>query len=80
MCALMLHNFIRIHQLYEDEYDAPGAVVEGGGDDNNVLAPEVQGNNNELKQWRLDIADAMWADYQQYINQPGYDDEEDDDL
>jgi hypothetical protein len=39
---------------------------------------EVLGNNNALKQWRLDIATAMWDDYVIYANEAGYDSEEED--
>lgn len=68
MCALMLHNFIRLNQLFEDYFydddnDAAGEVFE-----NEDAEIEVVGNANALYQWRNGIADAMWADYVEHIN------------
>ena len=69
-----MHNFIRSNQLYEDEYNEPKVAGADGGvnndDDDDV--EEVLGNNNAPKQWRLDIATAMWDDYVIYANEPGY--------
>ena len=80
MCALMLHNFIRSNQLYDDEDIIPeeaGAGVGVNNDDDDDVE-EVLGNNNALKQWWLDIATAMWDDYVIYANEAGYDSEEED--
>ena len=61
MCALMLHNFIQLNQLYEDYFydDVVDAAqeFEPNGD------VEVVGNANALYQWRNGIANAMWDDY-----------------
>ena len=62
----MLHNFVRLNQLYEDEFydaedgNAPYNVVNEDLNDDN----EMGGNYNALKQWRIDIANAMWEQYQ----------------
>ena len=82
MCAMMLHNFIRANQLYEDEFDAPDALNQPGAavvdddheEDNEIEAP---GNINHLKEWRDDIANAMWNDYVIYANNDDYDSDED---
>ena len=84
MCALMLHKFIRLNQLYEDEYNIPEAAGVGGGvnnDDDDDDVEEVLGNNHALKQWRLDTATAMWDDYVIYAIEAGYvSKEEDEDI
>ena len=84
LCALMLHNFIRSNQLYEDEYNIPEAAAVGGGvnnDDDDDDVEEVLGNNHALKQWRLDIATVMWDDYVIYANEAGYvSEDEDEDI
>ena len=65
-CCFLLHNYVRLNQLYEDEfYD-----VEDGNVPNNVVEEdlhednEMGGNYNALKQWQIDIANAMWEQYQ----------------
>lgn len=61
MCALMLHNLIRLNQLYEDYFydgdDDAGQNFEPNGD------VEVVGNANSLYLWRNGIASAMWVNY-----------------
>ena len=65
-CCFLLHNFVRLNQLYEDEFydgedgNAPNNVVNEDLNDDN----EIGGNYNALKQWRNDIANAMWEQYQ----------------
>ena len=65
-CCFLLHNYVRLNQLYEDElYDGedgniPNNIVEEDLHDDN----EMGGNYNALKQWRIDIANAMWEQYQ----------------
>lgn len=73
ICAMMLHNFIRSHQLCEDEFDVPDAENNPDNDDDeeNEVA-EVLGNGNALKQWRDGIATAMWNDYVAYMQENGY--------
>ena len=84
MCELILHNFIRPNQLYEDEYNIPEASGAGEGVNNDNVdddAEEVLGNNHALKQWRLDIATVMWDDYVIYANEAGYvSEDEDEDI
>ena len=54
MCSLMLHNFIRSYQLYDDEFNAPippgERDVEDDLDDLDDV-DEAHGNYNQLKQW-----------------------------
>lgn len=76
LCAMMLHNFIRSHQLYEDEFDVPNDEENIPGDDDDEEA-EVLGNGNELKQWRDGIATAMWNDYVAYGQANGYESDDD---
>ena len=61
VCAFMLHNFIRMNQLYEDVFydedvDAEQQVEQ-------IAEVEVIGNARILNQWRNGIARAMWDDY-----------------
>jgi hypothetical protein len=62
LCAMMVHNFIRVTQVYEDEFynenDLPDVP-----DDDNVPEVELGGNARALHQWRNGIASAMWDDY-----------------
>jgi hypothetical protein len=62
-CCFQLHNFIRLNQLYEDEFYQELEVKvkdihvhDDAEDDDNL-------NMNALKAWRNGIADAMWAHY-----------------
>jgi hypothetical protein len=59
---MMVHNFIRVTQVYKDEFynenDVPDAP-----DDDNVPEVEMGGNLRALHQWRNEIARAMWDDY-----------------
>ena len=66
--------------MYEDEYNVPEVARADGGINNNDDddVEEVLGNNNALKQWRLDIATAMWDDCVIYANEAGYASEEED--
>ena len=67
-CCFLLHNFVRINQLYEDEF-----YDNGGNEQNNIIDDEndVEEENgpamDALKAWRNDIADAMWAQYQLHL-------------
>lgn len=57
----MIHNFIRVNQLYEDEFfDADGVLDEPVVDEPDV---EIIGNARALNQWRDGIARAMCDDY-----------------
>jgi DDE superfamily endonuclease len=66
MCALVLHNFIRLNQLYEDYFydDDDVDVVQDVAEN---AEEEVIGNANALYQWRNGIANAMWDDYVAHI-------------
>ena len=63
----MLHNFIRTHQLYDDDFDD---VQQNNDvpDDDDVEEVEAFGNANQLNAWRNGIADAMWEDYLNHVN------------
>ena len=69
-CCILLHNFVRLNQLYEDEFyeaeDAPNNAAEEDIDDDDE---EMGVNMNALKMWRIGIANAMWAHYQIVIAQ-----------
>jgi DDE superfamily endonuclease len=67
-CCFLLHNFIRLNQLYEDEfYDLDIEINPHLPDDDENEDDDEEGggaNMQALKAWRNDIADAMWAQYQ----------------
>ena len=72
LCILMIHNFIRTNQLYEDEYDVYDPNDEDHADDDLAdvdAAPADNGgaaadmNAEALNAWRDDIAQRMWDDY-----------------
>ena len=61
-CCLLTHNFIRLNQLYEDEFYEVEIII------NPYLPDDEDEDDNEggvimqaLKNWRNDIADAMWV-------------------
>ena len=67
-CCFLLHNFVRINQLYEDEFyendgDEPNNVLEDENDDEEEDGPVM----NALKVWRNGIADAMWEQYELHL-------------
>ena len=61
-CCFLVHNFIRMNQLYEDEFYQEEEVVNGNHVDNEDEDHQLA-NYNALKAWRNGIADAMWANY-----------------
>ena len=81
LTAMVLHNFIRSHQLNEDEFDVPDVENNNADNDDDKIdeVAEVLGNGNELKQWRDGISTAMWNDYVAYIQENGYGSEGEDD-
>lgn len=70
MCSMMLHNFIRSNQLYDDEFDAPEPACDANDDDDPEIDDELDAhvNRNELKLWRDGIANDMWNDYILHAN------------
>jgi hypothetical protein len=72
MCAIMLHNFIRVNSEYEDPFD-DDEVQDLQQDDPNPVP--VQGDRGlttrELNAWRNGIATSMWNDYQAYLARRG---------
>ena len=68
-CCFLRHNFIRLNQLYEDEFyreqeaEVNDMHLHDEPDDDDDL------NMNALKAWRNGIADAMWAHYQIVLGQ-----------
>ena len=61
-CTFLLHNFIRLNQLYEDDFYLEG-VVENNIQPDDQADDENNENYNALKLWRNGIADALWANY-----------------
>ena len=63
-CCFLLHNFVHINQLYDDQfYNEDGNLTDVAVDDHDEYpADNVQ--YNALKAWRDGIAEAMWAHYQ----------------
>ena len=72
-CSFLMHNFVRLNQLYEDEfYDVEivnNPIVLEDNDDEVGDEDEDGINYQELKIWRNNIADAMWVQYQLNIAQ-----------
>ena len=67
-CYFPLHNFVRINQLYEDEfYDNGGNEQNNIIDDENGVDEEDGPAMNAMKAWRNGIADAMRAQYQLHL-------------
>lgn len=61
-CTFLLHNFIRLNQLYEDDFFLDAAVVNNIQADNQA-DEENNANYNALKQWRNGIAASLWENY-----------------
>ena len=72
LSCFMIHNFIRMHQGYEDAFDIQAAAEAAEADREDepdepdepaevhpINAAEMRALNN----WRNNIASAMWADY-----------------
>ena len=66
-CTFMLHNFIRTHQLYDDDFDDV-QLDNDDPDHDDVEEVEIVDNVNQLNAWRNGIADAMWEDYLNHLN------------
>ena len=70
-CCFLLHNFIRYHNIYEDE----GDEYEDDDDEvavNTAIRAEEASNINELKSWHNEIASSMWDDYLFYLPRKPY--------
>ena len=73
----MIHNFIRVNQEYEDEYDEWDPYTEGDGnegrgdEDNDEEGGFENQNDREVKQMRDNIARDMWVSYQQELQMRG---------
>ena len=72
ICALLVHNFILMNQLYEDEFDDVDIPADNqneydddGVDENNIYV------NAALNQWRDGIATEMWDAYQIILQERG---------
>ena len=73
ICALLVHNFVRMNQLYEDEFDNVDVPADNqnedddtdGVDENNIYV------NAALNQWRDGIATEMWDAYQILLQERG---------
>ena len=78
--CFMLHNFIRLNQGYEDEYDAWDPYTEGDGNgglgnEDDDEGGEIRENQNEreVNQKKDTIAREMWESYQQELLTRGRD-------
>ena len=61
--CFMIHNFIKINQGYEDEFDEWNHLNNDNNGDNDANMI----NNIDAENLREDIALRMWASYQDYI-------------
>jgi hypothetical protein len=71
-CAMLIHNFIRCHALYEDifyrQHDAEVEADRGRDDGFQDDAGEDAGRTpQQLKIWRDTIADELWEQYQTFL-------------
>ena len=64
MCTAMIYNFIRVNQLYEDEFYNADEILDEPVDEFDV---EIIENAGALNQWRNGIARAMCDDYVVHI-------------
>jgi hypothetical protein len=70
LCMMILHNYIRKHQNYEDYYDrAANEEQQNINWDEPEAAEDDELHNNQLFEWRDNIAEQMWNDYQIYLRQ-----------
>ena len=73
-CCMVLHNFIRHHQRNDDiydnlqDYDSDDDDNDSDDDDNNV-ANQIR--NNQVNNWRDDIANRMWVPSTDYFERHG---------
>ena len=71
---MVLHNFIRHHQRNDDiydnlqDYDSDDDDNDSDDDDNNV-ANQIR--NNQVNNWRDDIANRMWVPSTDYFERHG---------
>jgi DDE superfamily endonuclease len=69
-CAFMLHNFIRLNQHYDDEFDViedeEVAAQNPAGDVQNMGGGQSAAETARLQAWRDGIAQRMWDDYVLY--------------
>ena len=73
LCALMLHNFIRAHAVYEDPFDAE-YIQDLKDQEDDIQEVDIAGsaaNARQLYAWRDEIALSMWVDYQAGVAQRG---------
>ena len=61
--CFMIHNFIRVNQGYEDEFDEWNEEHNDENGDLNAENDDIAGANNK----REEIAQHMWASYQNYL-------------
>ena len=73
--AFMIHNFIRLEQEFEDEFDRWSDDIDEVEDDPGLIHPEVAPRGPAgadfvaLNTWRDGIAQRMWNEYQDYMTQ-----------
>jgi hypothetical protein len=66
--CFMIHNFIRLNQGYEDDYDQWVQDEDGEDDDDDGDNDDGAGGvNGNMYAFRNNIAQQMWVQYQQYI-------------
>jgi hypothetical protein len=61
LCALYIHNFIRLNQVYEDDYDE---FDDDEVDVDDTMNPPLnEFESQDVNSWRDSIAQSMWDDY-----------------
>jgi len=69
MSCFMIHNFIRMNQGYEDDFDA---WVESEHTSTSDLSTDaIESNNESAEELRDQIAQAMWVQYQHELEKRG---------
>jgi hypothetical protein len=68
LCGVMIHNYIRRNQGYEDEYDNIDDDVGEVDNEGGAAVEEEEHHGPEgTSAWRDQIATEMWEQYQEYI-------------
>jgi len=65
LCCFMVHNFIRVNQGYEDEYDVVEEEVDDWLDACSVDLDDT--DDNTASTWRDGIASRMWLQYRREL-------------
>lgn len=75
LCCFIVHNFIKIEKGEEDEFDIWDEHIDGLNDAQDAQERPMPATHESARvkraaaKWRQDMADAMWAQYQTYLEE-----------